>query len=197
MDFIVEFFPGLREMMNVHPLVVHFPIALLSCFFLLDVLAGLFRSRQLSFVAGWFLALGTLGAIAAAAMGLQAALTVPHPPEVHEIIDHHRYFALNTVVLAVILLLWRLLNRARFSLPGRVVYLLLAGFMVVNLLFAADYGGLMVYRYGVAVKAAKIQAAGHRHGDVGDELREWLHEWIPHTHEPGHEHNHSHHEHAH
>ncbi len=195
MDFIVESFPGLREMANIHPLIVHFPIALLSCFLLLDVMASLLRSRQLSIVAGWFLALGALGAIAAAAAGLQAALTVPHPPEAHEIIEHHRYFALNTVALAVILLLWRLLNRARFSLPGRIVYLLLAGFMMINLLFAADYGGLMVYRYGVAVKAAGIRSTGHRHGDAWDEVREWLHELIPHTHEPGHGHDHHHHAH--
>ena len=195
MDFIVESFPGLREMANIHPLIVHFPIALLSCFLLLDVMASLLRSRQLSIVAGWFLALGALGAIAAAAAGLQAALTVPHPPEVHEIIEHHRYFALNTVALAVILLLWRLLNRARFSLLGRIVYLLLAGFMMINLLFAADYGGLMVYRYGVAVKAAGIRSTGHRHGDAWDEVRKWLHELIPHTHEPGHGHDHHHHAH--
>lgn len=192
MDFIVEFFPGLREMANIHPLIVHFPIALLSCFLVLDLLASLVRSRQLSFVAGWFLALGTLGALAAAAAGLRAALTVPHPPQVHEILDHHRFFALNTVALAVLLLLWRLLNRARFSLPGRIVYLLLAGFMLINLTIAADYGGLMVYKYGVAVRAVPVEASGHRHGSVRDEIGEWLHDLVPHTHGDGHGHDHAH-----
>jgi len=192
MDLIVEFFPGLGEMANFHPLVVHFPIAFLSAFFVLDLLAALLGSRQLNLVAGWLLGLGALGAAAAAALGLQAALTVAHPPEVHEILESHRYFALNTAALALILLLWRLLNRGRFSGFGRILFGLLTLFMLVNLLKAADLGGMMVYRYGVAVQAAEIGPSGHHHGSVREELREWLHDLIPHTHEPGHEHGHDH-----
>lgn len=190
MTFILEFFPGLREMVNVHPLLVHFPIAFLSVFFLFDVLASLFRSRQLKTLAGWLLGLGTLGALIAAGAGLQAALTVTHPPQVHEILESHRYFGLNVAALAVILLVWRLLNRGRFSWLGRGIYLLLALFMLLNLARGADLGGLMVYKYGVAVQAVRVETSGHHHGDVWEELGEWLHEWIPHSHETGHEHHH-------
>ncbi len=195
MHFIVEIFPGLREMMNFHPLWVHFPVAFLSVFFLIDLLAAVFRSRALFVVANWLLGLGALGATVAAAFGLQAALTVPHPPQVHEILESHRYFALNTTALAWLLLIWRLLNRGRFWLVGRIFHTLLAGFMVLNLVLAADYGGLMVYKYGVAVRAVPVTASGHHHGSAWDEVREWLHELIPHHHAPGHEHHH--HDHAH
>ncbi|BCX81220.1 hypothetical protein MIT9_P0798 [Methylomarinovum caldicuralii] len=193
MTFIVEIFPGLREMMNWHPLWVHFPIAFLSVFFLVDLLAAVLRSRPLFVVANWLLGLGALGASVAAAFGLQAALTVPHPPQVHEILETHRYFALNATALAWLLLIWRFLNRGRFCLLGRLFHLLLALFMVLNLVLAADYGGLMVYKYGVGVKAVPAWppgASGHRHGSAWDEIREWLHEIVPHSHASGHEHHH-------
>ncbi len=196
MDFIVEFFPGLREMVNYHPLFVHFPIAFLTVFFVIDLLAAVLRSRSLFVVANWLLGLGAVGALVAAAFGLQAALTVAHPPGVHEIMENHRYFALNATALAWLLLLWRLFNRGRFWRVGRIVHLLLAAFMVLNLTIAADYGGLMVYKYGVAVKAVPVEASGHRHGSVWDEIGEWLHDLVPHTHGDGHEHDHGH-EHAH
>lgn len=193
MTFIVEIFPGLREMMNLHPVWVHFPIAFLSVFFVIDLLAAVLRSRALFVVANWLLGLGALGAAVAAAFGLQAALTVPHPPQVHEILEAHRYFALNTTALAWLLLIWRLLNRGRFWLVGRLLHLLVALFMVLNLMLAADYGGLMVYKYGVGVKAVPAWppgAPGHHHGSAWDEIREWLHEIIPHSHASGHEHHH-------
>ncbi|HHJ39035.1 MAG TPA: DUF2231 domain-containing protein [Methylothermaceae bacterium] len=189
MSTIVEFFPGLREMMNFHPLWVHFPIAFLSAFFIIDLLAAVLRSRSLLTVANWFLGLGALGATAAAMAGLEAALTVPHPPEVHEILESHRYFALNTTTLAWLLLIWRLLNRGRFWFIGRIFHFLLSLFMLLNLVLAADYGGLMVYKYGVAVRAVPIEASGHHHGSVWEELGEWLHEIIPHSHKLGHDHH--------
>ncbi len=186
MNVILEFFPGLREMENFHPLLVHFPIALMSCFLLLDAIAFIFKWRQGTKVANWFLWLGTLGALAAVSLGLQAALTVPHPDAVHEILDQHRNFGLNTTVLAVLLSIWRLFNQGNFSRLGHFVHLLAAVLMMLNMIRGADLGGLMVYRYGVAVQAAHIQSLGHAHGNVRHELREWidhlLHSEHPHDH---------------
>lgn len=188
MNLILEFFPGLREMDNFHPLIVHFPIALLSCFLLLDVIAFVFRSHPLAKVANWFLWLGTLGALAAAYIGLRAALTVPHPDAVHHILDHHRNFGLNTTAIAVLLSLWRIFNQGSFSRLGHFVHLLAALLMILNLVRGADLGGLMVYKYGVAVQAAHIGAAGHAHGDVRHELEEWVDDLLH-----GHHHDHEHH----
>ncbi len=193
MNLILEFFPGLREMDNFHPLVVHFPIAMLSGFLLLDAIGFLFKWRQLSRVANWFLWLGTLGAVMAVYAGLQASLTVPHPDAVHSILEQHRNFGLNTTILAVILSVWRLFNQSSFSRLGHFVHLLIAVLMMLNLLRGADLGGLMVYKYGVAVQAAGIEPSGHAHGDMGGELKEWVHHLLHGEHEHGHHHHHHEH----
>ncbi len=196
MNLILEFFPGLREMDNFHPLIVHFPIALLSCFLLLDGIAFLFNAKRLSRVANWFLWLGTLGALAAVVAGLQASLTVAHPDGVHIILERHRNFGLNTTALAVILSIWRLFNQGNFSRLGHFVHLLIAVLMMMNLVRGADLGGLMVYKYGVAVQAAGIRASGHAHGDMRGEFQGWLHDLLhgqhEHDHTHGHDHNHIH-----
>ncbi len=197
MNLILEFFPGLREMDNLHPLIVHFPIALLSCFLLLDGIAFLFNSRRLSQVASWFLWLGTVGALAAVAAGIQASLTVAHPDAVHSLLERHRNFGLNTASLAVVLSVWRLVSRGGFSRLGHFVHLLIALLMMINLLRGADLGGLMVYKYGVAVEAAGIRASGHAHGDMRGELQGWLHDLLHGQHEHGHTHEHDHHVHEH
>ncbi len=178
MNTIVEFFPGLREMENFHPLLVHFPIALLTCFLLLDFVGFITNRRVFVNTASWMLFLGTLGALATVTTGLDAALSVAHPDNVHEFLEKHRNYGFNVAGLALILSFWRLANRARFSRLGHAVHLLTAVLLVFNLFCGADLGGLMVYRYGVAVKAAQIKHSGHSHESVAGEFAEWWHHLI-------------------
>jgi hypothetical protein len=53
--------PGAAHLQNFHPLVVHFPLALLTDAVLLYFLAGLSGRESLAWTGLWFLGLGTLG----------------------------------------------------------------------------------------------------------------------------------------
>ncbi|HUL12983.1 MAG TPA: DUF2231 domain-containing protein [Methylococcaceae bacterium] len=166
MDFIPQFFPGLGAIANIHPLMVHFPIALLCTFFVLELLAIFSRKNEnLEIASVWLLYLGTLGAFAAVAAGLWAEATVPHADELHAVIEKHEKFGFAVLSIAIVLSVWRLTNSGYFSRPGRIVFRLLAFVMVLTMVLGADLGGLLVYRYGVATWTGETQA-GRQHHDV-------------------------------
>ena len=56
-------------MQNIHPLIVHFPIALLFLAGVLELVHLFLKKPQLDLLARWFLYLGTIGAGAAALSG--------------------------------------------------------------------------------------------------------------------------------
>jgi len=166
-----EFLPGVSALApNIHPLLVHFPIAFLSAFFLLDLIAVALRKNELRLVASWMLYLGALGAVSAAAAGLFAAGFVPHGEAVHEIMEWHKRLGLTVTSLSLVLSLWRLMARYRFSGMANAFHLFLAGLMATAMFFGADLGGLMVYEHGVGVKNLQSGEAAHHHEHGGGEL---------------------------
>ena len=158
--------PGFTEIGNIHPILVHFPIALLSCFVAAELFATVLKNENLRIAASWMLYLGTLGAMATVFTGFLAAQSVAHSAEVHEVILKHKAFGLTVLGLSLCLSLWRLLSRARFSPVGSGIHLLLGIVMLGVMLLGADLGGLMVYKYGVNVQAAQ-QPMDHEHDHDG------------------------------
>ncbi|MFQ5585347.1 MAG: DUF2231 domain-containing protein [Thermodesulfobacteriota bacterium] len=167
-SLIAKIFPGVAEMTNIHPMVVHFPIALLNAFLVMELLGFLLKRENFRSAATWMLYLGTVGAAGAVVAGLWAATTVSHAHEAHAIMLRHRNIALVVFTLAIVLSVWRLLVHERFSLRGQLMHLLMAVIMVTLMAFGADLGGLMVYKYGVAVKAVPVSDV-HAHGGRGQE----------------------------
>lgn len=150
---------------NVHPLLVHFPIAFLFVFLLAEIAGLMFRSIWLRQLASSMLYLGAAGAIAAAVAGLVAEETVPHGAAVHEIMEWHKRAGLTVTGLAVGLAVWRVAAGGRFSVMAQALHLFVALITVVCLFFGADLGGLMVYQYGVGVKSLQHADEHHQHHD--------------------------------
>ncbi|HWO99843.1 MAG TPA: DUF2231 domain-containing protein [Methylococcus sp.] len=159
-------FPGVQALAsNVHPLIVHFPIAFLIAFFFMDLVAVIWRRPALRHVASWMLYLGAFGAVAAAAAGLAAEATVAHGETVHEILEWHARLGLTVASLSVALVLWRIMAKGRFSSMANAFHLSLGAIVVLAILLGADLGGLMVYQHGVGVKAVP-QPDDHHHAAV-------------------------------
>jgi len=161
--------PGLAGLDNLHPLFVHFPIALLTLFYLFDLGGTVFSKSTWRHIAGWFLYSGTLFAAFTVAAGLLAAASVAHGGDVHVIMENHEHLGISVLSLASALAAWRWLAKQEISGAANTLYQLLTSVLFVLLAFTADLGGLMVYRYGVAVKPVESlnQAAAlrHQHGD--------------------------------
>lgn len=161
--------PGITALENVHPLLVHFPIALLTLFFTLDLIGSLAKRAEWRQIAGAFLYLGTVFAAVTVAAGLVAAANVAHGGNVHDIMEHHEHLGISVLSLAALLSAWRLLSKGHIVGPANTLYLLLAAILSGLLAFTADLGGLMVYKYGVSVHAADQlnQAAAQAHEHEG------------------------------
>ncbi len=156
-------------MLNIHPLFVHFPLALLPAAVLLDILGARWGKESLRSGGWWCRVLGTAGAIGAAITGLLAGRSVPHPEAVHSIMETHETLGLSTLGIFLALLIWRSLNK-NFLPQHRALalaYFVIALAGVTVMFFGARLGGEMVYEHGVGGSAVRFPEAGdHTHGDM-------------------------------
>ena len=171
MEFLsMGFFEGIRQMPNIHPLIVHFPISLFTVFLFTEFINFFINNERLESAASYVLYLGTLAAVATVLAGFRAASTVTHTDAVHTIMESHEAFGVTVLVMGVVLSIWRLMRGKKFSPIERIIHLIAAFAIVIVLSLGADLGGLMVYKYGVGVKAVKVHGHHvHSHGINHDE----------------------------
>ncbi len=150
---IETLFPGISHLQNIHPLVVHFPIAFLigAAFFYL--LAGVSRKEAFANTAFAMLLTGTLAAAAAVGTGLYAEPGVMVSHGVREqLLSFHKRLMIATLALSAVLALWAIAKR---PLPqkGQAVFYLLLIVLLATLSVGADYGARMVYDYNAGGNA--------------------------------------------
>lgn len=156
---------------TIHPMVVHFPIALLYITLLIEVWGYLFREpgdRFYDRASFWTLSLSILGIIGAGASGLISESFVKFTPHTTAILAAHQRDATLTGVFA--LLAWFSRWRAKFSRAtgnrqmrnwslyrtGRGRMNALSTFFVIlatiMISITGTLGGSMVYKHGVGIK---------------------------------------------
>jgi uncharacterized membrane protein len=145
--------PGVQHLQNIHPLVVHFPVAFLVGAALFYFLAWGFRNQTFATTGFLLLILGTLAAAAAVGTGLYGEEGVMVSRSVREhLLEVHEKLMLVTLGLSIVLTAWALLARP-FPKRKRLLFLfsllLLLGIMTVG----ADYGARMVYDYNAGGNA--------------------------------------------
>lgn len=150
--------PGISSMTNLHPVAVHFPLAFLFAFFLMDLLGSLLNKQSWRELATGLLYLGTLSAGIAVALGLMAEASVEHGENVHLILERHKLFGISVLCVSIFLSLWRMASGGIVKGMPNIVFILIAGQLNILMLLGADLGGLMVYKYGVAVEAVEVTA---------------------------------------
>lgn len=136
--------------MPLHPMVVHFPLALLAFGFCLDV-AGRVARRPWHRPGYALLLAGTAGAMAAVITGNLAAADLRGSVHAEAIQQHEDY-----ATLALLLYLAAALGRLPGFLRGEAVLApawLVAGAVALGLLWAAGLqGGALVYERGIGVR---------------------------------------------
>lgn len=139
--------PGEQGLQNIHPLLVHYPIAFLTGAILIYFVALIARRESLEWMALWMLALGSITAAMAVWSGLRAGDGVMVAPSVREhILVHHKHYMIATFVLSAILFAWGVAARP-MPRRGRAAFFILLLAMGAILIKGADYGGWMVYGY--------------------------------------------------
>jgi uncharacterized membrane protein len=138
-----------------HPMVVHFPLALVIIAALLLLSARLLRSDSLAAsvaIAGtWNLCLGAVAALFALGTGLAAVLDLDVAAAAHQAISIHLKWAMFTTLVLLLLAVWRGAGTAPASRPSWVFLIMLLA-AAVALTYTGYRGGKNVYEYGVGVR---------------------------------------------
>ena len=138
-------------MPNIHPMLVHLPIAILSIAYLLDQLSTIFKKEELERAGWWTQLAGTVALVATIVSGLLAEAAVVIPEVAQEHLKTHEQLAFVAAGTFGVLLLWRISCRTKLPPRYKAVYLGLYAVGVLVIWMGAWYGGEMVYRYGVGV----------------------------------------------
>lgn len=139
---------------NLHPFIVHFPIALIVLAVLFDAARLFFRQQDWLEKATLALyATGSLGLIAAFLSGRQAVETVSVTGDAVPVVTSHEDWALYTLIYFLIftgirfVIWWKQLEKG-FVLPVLVVFAMGGTGM---LWYTGEQGAKLVYKHGVAV----------------------------------------------
>lgn len=156
---------------NLHPLLVHFPIALISVSAFFHVAALLTRSKpacaaHCNILAHTTLWLGALAVLPTAFFGWQASNSVNHDEVSHAAMMIHRTWAVGTLAVLAILAGW---DGWRNKVDSSPAWWFVAAIIGACGLVAttAWHGGELVYRHGLGVMALPEKEAvgpGHEHG---------------------------------
>jgi uncharacterized membrane protein len=143
--------PGLKSMLNIHPLFVHFPIAFWFAALLFEALAIWRSNDEWHHTAVRLLYLGTLAAFAAAFTGWLAQSSVEPSIEIQRVFDIHESLMLIATSFATALSIYCFAKRAAFAANSRRI--LLAGLIALAILTIAgtDRGAQLVYQYAQSV----------------------------------------------
>lgn len=132
----------------VHPMLIVFPLGLLSTAVIFDVLYLITGEEQLAIFSYWAIAAGVIGGLAAAVFGLIDWLAIPRGTRARQIGLMHG--GGNVVIVVLFASSWLLRIDDPAFLPDLLPFIL--GVLGAALaLFTAWLGGELVYRLGVAV----------------------------------------------
>lgn len=145
-----------------HPILVTVPIGAWVASFVFDLASQVVDEPDfLARGALWLIALGVLGALAAAAIGMLDLLAIPTGTPAFRTGLVHMSLNLTVVVAFAIGFLWR---RAGAGPHGAVGWgpLLLSAVSLLALTVSGYLGGKLAYHYGVRVADEATQATGFR-----------------------------------
>ena len=136
---------------EIHPIIIHFPIALLSVGFLCDLLSYILQNKSLSSAGWWNFIFGVVSSVCALITGLITDLSskpslVDEPFPVHE---NHASLQIFVVCIFLALMIWRI--NLRGSLPSNsrdaVIYLGVLGVAVAILFYGSHLGAVFSGRF--------------------------------------------------
>jgi len=165
---------------NIHPFVVHFPIALLVVAVLFDLARLWFREQ--SWLQNTVIALyttGTIGLIAAFWSGRQAVETVSVTGGAVPVVTSHEDWALYTLIFFSIFTATRLLTWWKKLEKGWVLPALIAPALIGTgmLWYTGELGAKLVYKHGVAI--GEVDRLGQQIEELEQRLAEFREEAGP------------------
>jgi uncharacterized membrane protein len=151
-----------------HPMLVHFPIALLFASVLFDVVSRVFDRDSLREGALWLLGGGLLSGVAGAIAGGMAEHAAEQAGIAESLIETHETLAYITLAIMALLFLSRLLLHNRFTMRAFAAYLVVAMVGLVGVSATGHTGGTLVYHHGAGVQITQDTSADIARVTQGD-----------------------------
>ncbi len=153
MELLPEWAPG------IHPLIIHFPIALLSLAVGLTVLGVVYYKEWIIKSTLGLLAIGSAGALASYISGRSAADSIGLNLKAEVAIGTHSNWGLYTLIYfgvftLIFYLIKFILKKEEILIRIILAVLALIGFLIVGQ--TAEYGGRLVFEYGLGVMKLTI-----------------------------------------
>jgi|ERR1700733_3304175 uncharacterized membrane protein len=148
--------PGLKAVLNIHPMLVHFPIALWLAALLFEAWAVIRTSEDWHRTAARLLYLGTFAGILTVLSGLAAEKSVP-AGQAMIVVGIHKTLMILTTSLALGLSLFALAFRKNFTAAYRKYLLVGLVAMAILMTVGGDRGAQLIYQYGAAVDWSTAQ----------------------------------------
>lgn len=175
---------------ELHPKVVHFPIALLIVYALLELIGAIFKKNTFTNAAFIILIIGFVGTITAMITGEQAAHLAEEWDEIglmndaimpYGAIDKHEDWASNTLWFFLFVVVLRSLFVINFVVKKKYenyFNLVRYGFAVLSLVGCffiyktGEHGGELVYKHGVGTELIKPDTSSQKENENGHETIE-------------------------
>lgn len=142
-----------------HPMIVHFPLALMLTGFLCLLLSRLLRHKplhaSLAACGTWNLVIAGITVLLTLCTGLVAAWHLQLHGGMQYSVSRHVIWAVCSSQLVVLLGLWRAFGNNIEKTPSPF-FLLLALIACIGFIVTGYYGGENVYHYGIGVRGALL-----------------------------------------
>lgn len=161
MEWSLLGFKGLSEVVNIHPVFVHFPVALFPTVLFFYFIGIVWRKEKFLFAGKISLALAVLSAIVTVWTGEIAKDSFPHSETVHQLMMTHEKIGITGLVFGSLLFLWSFWLKEGYP-KGKFYFLIFLILTTLAILQNGDIGGRMVFVEGASVKS-KVVSPVHHH----------------------------------
>ena len=130
--------------LELHPLVIHFPIALFSSAVLFDCVAIVFKNNELLITSWWVMLLALFSSVFAIITGLIDDNLIGHLFTTLPLWDNHGLMQIISIVIFLSIFIWRTKQPDLFDLKKYVLIYLLIGLTNVVILFYGSHIGAIL-----------------------------------------------------
>ena len=146
---------------SLHPLVIHFPIAFLLLYIILEIINLFLCSVQIKKMSLLILLLGVIGAIFSVITGNQSFQFLQTKLSLNQLhnsmIEQHEYFATLTIWYFFGILTFQIFNflKRKNEVKKQYLFIIFAAIGLFLLFKTASKGGMLVYEFGIGTDLFK------------------------------------------
>lgn len=128
-------------LIDLHPLVIHFPIALFSSAVLFDFISIIYSKNELLVASWWVMLLALISSFFAIITGFIDDNLIGHFNDVSPFWENHSWMQIISVLGFLLLFIWRTKKINLFNSKKSILIYLIAGLVNVGLLFYGSHLG--------------------------------------------------------